>query len=132
MRCECTNQIINKLRGHLKSSHIAEKRKKFHMALYPLPPSSNESVINNCNGRNVWQMAVHIILILSQDLPKQCFLSHAGTLPWWFSVHCEMNEQTISNSQRKIRFLVFSSFPARSKAGGRCRSAQSNWSECLS
>ena len=26
------------LRGHLKSSHIADKRKNFHMALYPLPP----------------------------------------------------------------------------------------------
>ena len=39
------------LRGHLKSLHIADKRKNFHMALYPLPPSSNESVIDN--GRNV-------------------------------------------------------------------------------
>ena len=26
------------LRGHLKSSHIADKRKNFHMALYPHPP----------------------------------------------------------------------------------------------
>ena len=43
------------LRGHLKSSHIADKRKNFHMPLYPLPPSSNESVIDN--ERNVWQMA---------------------------------------------------------------------------
>ena len=38
-------------RGHLKSSHIADKRKNFHMALYPLPPDSNESLIDN--GRSV-------------------------------------------------------------------------------
>ena len=43
------------VRGHLKSSHIADKRKNFHMPLYPLPPSSNESVIDN--EKNVWQMA---------------------------------------------------------------------------
>ena len=29
------------------------------MALYPLPPSSNESVIDN--GRSVWQMAMHAV-----------------------------------------------------------------------
>ena len=56
------------LRGHLESSHIADKRKNFHMALYPLPPSSNESVIDN--GRNVWQLAMHIILVLPHNLPN--------------------------------------------------------------
>ena len=50
-------ELISLFRGHLKSSHIADKRKNFHMALYPLPPSSNESVIDN--GRNAWQMAMH-------------------------------------------------------------------------
>ena len=64
------------------------------MALYPLPPSSNESVMDN--GRNVWQTGVYIILVLSHDLPKQCRLSHAGTPPWSFSVHCKMNKETIS------------------------------------
>ena len=64
------------------------------MAFYPLPPSSNESVIDN--GRNVWQMGVYIILVLSHNLPKQCRLSHAGTPPWSFSVHCKMNKETIS------------------------------------
>ena len=52
--------LSSRLRGHLKSSHIADKRKNFHMALYPLPPSSNESVIDN--GRNVWQMALRCIV----------------------------------------------------------------------
>ena len=78
-------QNCYQLRGHLKSSHIADKRKNFHMALYPLPPSSNESVIDN--GSIVWQMAMHIILVLPNNLPKQCRRSHAGTLPWRFSVH---------------------------------------------
>ena len=33
--------ILSVLRGHLKSSHIADKRKIFHMALYPsLPPQT--------------------------------------------------------------------------------------------
>ena len=93
------------IRGHLKSSHIADKRKNFHMALYPLPPSSNESVIDN--GRNVWQMATHIILVLPNNLLKQCRLSLAGTLPWRFSVHCEINKETISKQWKKIRFLLF-------------------------
>ena len=93
------------LRGRLKSSHIADKRKNFHMALHPLPPSSNESVIDS--GSNVWQMAVHMILVLPHNLPKQCRLSHAGMLPWRFSIHCEMNKKTISNSRTKIRFLLF-------------------------
>ena len=101
------------------------------MALYPLPPSSNESVIDN--GRNVWQMAMPIILVLSHNLSKQCLLSHAGMLPWRFSVHCEMNMETILHSRRTIRFLLFFlSFSARSKADGRCRSTVLNWSECLS
>ena len=69
------------------------------MALYPLPPSSNENVIDN--GSNVWQMAMHIILVLSHNLLKHCCLSHAGMLPWRFSVHCEMNKETISNSRTK-------------------------------
>ena len=32
--------ILSVVRGHLKSSHIADKRKNFHMALYPLPPQT--------------------------------------------------------------------------------------------
>ena len=58
---------LNKIRGHLKSSHIADKRKSFHMALYPLPPSSNESVIDN--GRNVRQTALRCRV---QDYVKTC------------------------------------------------------------
>ena len=85
------------LRGHLKSSHIADKRKNFHMALYPsLPPSSNESVIDN--GSIVWQMAMHIILVLPNNLPKQC-RSHAGTLPWRFSIHALIAKWTKEKSQ---------------------------------
>ena len=96
------------------------------MALYPLPPSSNESVIDN--GSNVWQMAMPIILVLSHNLSKQCLLSHAGTLPWRFSVHCKMNMETILHSRRTIQFLlIFLSFSARSKTDGRCRSAVLNW-----
>ena len=97
-------QAFSFVRSHLKSSHIADKRKNFHMALYPLPPSSNESVIDN--ESNVWQMAMHIILVLPHNLPKQCRLSLTGTLPWRFSVHCEMSKETIPNSRRKIRFLL--------------------------
>ena len=89
------------VRGHLKSSHIADKRKNFHMALYPLPSSSNESVIDN--GRSVWQMsrftskivfdhsqrrspnaryrskvpASNKILVLRLNLLIRCRLSHA-------------------------------------------------------
>ena len=47
-------------------------------------------------GRNVWQMGVYITLVLSHNLPKQCRLSHPGTPPWSFSVHCKMNKETIS------------------------------------
>ena len=54
------------------------------MALYPLNLFSNESVIDN--GSNVWLMAMHIILVLPLNMPKQWRLSHAGTLPWRFSV----------------------------------------------
>ena len=32
-------------------------------------------------------------------------LVRAGTLPWRFSVHCEMSKETISNSRRRIRVL---------------------------
>ena len=118
-----------KIRGHLKSSHIADKRKNFHMALYPLPPSSNESVIDN--GRNVWQMGVHIILVLSHNLPKQCRLSHAGTPPWSFSVHCKMNKETISNSRRIVRFLLFFLFlHAQKRAAGVDLQSQTGASAC--
>ena len=36
-------------------------------------------------------------------------LTHAGTPPWRFCVHCEKNKETISNSRRRIhvRFLLF-------------------------
>ena len=97
--------VVTTLRGHLKCSHIADKRKNFHMALYPLPPSSNESVIDN--GSIVWQMAMHIILILPNNLSKQCRRSHAGTLPWRFSVHAliaKMNKGKISNSRKRYDF----------------------------
>ena len=47
------------------------------------------------------------ILVLPHNLSKQCILSHAGTLPWRFSVHCEMNMETIVHSRRTIRFLLF-------------------------
>ena len=48
-------------------------------------------------------------------------LTHAGTLPWRFSVHCEKNKETISISPKDwIRFLLF--FSACSKADGQCRS----------
>ena len=40
-------ELFLAVRGHLKSSHIADKRKNFQMELYTLPPSSNESVIDN-------------------------------------------------------------------------------------
>ena len=45
-------------------------------------------------------------------------LTHAGTLPWRFSVFCEKNKETISNSRRRIQFLLFFSFSACSKADG--------------
>ena len=61
------------LRGHLKSSHIADKRKNFHMALYPLPPSSNESVIDN--ERNVWQMTLRCRI---QDYVSNRPATHKG------------------------------------------------------
>ena len=120
------NRIV--VRGHLKSSHIADKRKNFHMALYPLPPSSNESVIDN--GRSVWQMALHIILVLPHSLPKQCRLSHVRRdaslkvqRPLW-------NEQgDMLEPRRKTRLFAFC---ARSKAGDQCRSPVSNWSKFLS
>ena len=67
------------IRGHLKSSHIADKRKNFHMALYPLPPSSNESVIDN--GRNVWQMAMHIILVLPNNCSNNVVCLTQGRFP---------------------------------------------------
>ena len=105
LTCAATVCLENCLRGHLKSSHIADKRKNFQMALYPLPPSSNESVIDN--GGIVWQAAFltvqvyfkdrlwwltkaftkHLyrskvpvsneILVLRHNLLKQCRLSHA-------------------------------------------------------
>ena len=71
----------------------------------------------------VWQMTMHIILNLRHNVPRQCRLFHAGTLPTRFSVHYEINKE--------IRFLLFFSFSARSKAGGRCRSAVLNLSEWL-
>ena len=36
------------------------------------------------------------------------YLTHAGVLPWRFSVHFEKkNKETILNSRRRIRFLLF-------------------------
>ena len=47
--------------------------------------------------------------------------------------HPLQNEQGDNLEQsNKIRFLLFFSFSARSKAGGWCSSTVSNWSECLS
>ena len=51
-------------------------------------------------------------------------LTRAGVLPWRFSIYCEMSKETISNSRRRIRFLLFFSFSACPKAGGWCRSTQ--------
>ena len=45
-------------------------------------------------------------------------LTHAGTLPWRFSVFCEKNKETISNSRRRIQFLLFFSFSACSFSAG--------------
>ena len=125
MECHLDRVIVTtpssgrlQVRGYLKSSHIADKRKNFHMALYPLPPSSNESVIDN--GRSVWQMAMHIILVLPHSLPKQCRLSHVRRGAS-LKVQCPLrNEQgDMHEPRRKHDFLAFSE---RSKAGGRCRS----------
>ena len=134
-RLNGVENVLSPLRGHLKSSHIADKRKNFHMALYPLPPSSNESVIDN--GRNVWQMPSFTSKIVFDDSQRRSpnaryrskvpasnekssffvstcsnnvvCLTHAGTPPWRFCVHCEKNKETISNSRRRIhvRFLFF-------------------------
>ena len=60
-----------------------------------LPP---QSVIDNWS--NVWQMAMHIILVLPQNMLKRCRLCHAETLPWMFSVHCEMNHNKETTSKK--------------------------------
>ena len=78
------------------------------MALHPLPPSSNESVIDN--GSNVWQMAVHMILVLSHNLPKQCRLSHAGMLPWRSRQHPLRNEQE-DNLEQSNKNTISTFFP---------------------
>ena len=95
------------IRGHLKSSHIADKRKNFHMALYPLPPSSNESVIDN--GRSVWQMAMHIILVLPHNCSNNVVCLTQGRFPGCSASIAKWTKETILilNSRRKIRFLLF-------------------------
>ena len=47
-----------------------------------------------------------------------------GHLPGGFSIHCEKNKETISNSGRRIQFLLCFSFSACSKADGRCKSTR--------
>ena len=130
------------LRGHLKSSHIADKRKNFHMALYiyPLPPSSNESVTDN--GRNIimadglnspdllqrssftTRKGVHQTLVIDRRCPfpmKSSFfettcsnnvvcLTHAGALPWRLSVHCEKTRRQSRTVEEKYDFCSFSLF----------------------
>ena len=105
------------VRGHLKSSHIADKRKNFHLALYPLPPSSNESVIDN--ESNVWQMAMHIIYPRSSPQMSSVLYRDAS-----LNVQRPLrNEQGDSLEQSKknaiFTFFPFYCFTARSKAGGR-------------
>ena len=95
------------LRGRLKSSHIADKRKNFHMALHPLPPSSNESVIDN--GSNVWQMAVHMILVLPHNLPKQCRLSHAGDAS--LEVQHPLRNEQEDNLEQSNKNMISTFFP---------------------
>ena len=121
------------LRGHLKSSHIADKRKNFHMALYPLPPYSNESVIDN--GRSVWQMAMYIILVLPHSLLKQCRLSHvAGTLPWSLAgqrpLQNEQGDLLEPREEKQDFFLLF--LHAQKRAAGVDLQCPANWSKFLS
>ena len=118
------------LRGHLKSSHIADKRKNFHMALYPLPPSSNESVIDN--GRNIWQLAMHIILVLPHNLPNNVVWLADGRFPEGPASIAKWTRRQNLEQTKKPTISTFFSFHARSKTGGRCRSTAWNWSECLS
>ena len=98
------------------------------MALHPLHPSSNESVIDN--GSNVWQMAVHMILVLPHNLPKQCRLSHAGMLPWRSRQHPLRNEQEDNLEQlNKNTISTFFPFPhGQKQAAGvvlKCRTGVS-------
>ena len=98
-----------------------------------LPPQTK--VWSTINGSIVWQMAMHIILILPNNLPKQCRRSHAGTLPLRFSVHALIAKWTKEKSQT-VEISTISTFVSVSacwKAGGhgRCRSTVSNWRECL-
>ena len=86
------------------------------MALYPLPPSSNES------GSKLGVMYGRWLCTSSSFFPavtKQCrlSLSHVGTLPWRFSVHCEMNKEIIL---KKIKqFLLWFFFFCTLKSGRR-------------
>ena len=106
MQCVTTIEIQNGkccIRGHLKSSHIADKRKNFHMALYPLPPSSNESVIDN--GEIIKCMADVQIYFkdrlwrLTKAFTK-CSLSIEGTGFQWNPHSSSQPAQTMSSVSR--------------------------------
>ena len=111
--CNCFH-----LGGHLKSSHIADKQKNVSYGTLPLPPSSNESVIDNAS--NVRQTAMHIIFVLPHNLPKQCRLSHPGTLPLRSQVQRQLrNAQRDNLEKNMISTLVFFLFlHARKRAVG--------------
>ena len=105
-----------KLRGHLKSSHFADKRKNFHMALYPLPSSSNESVIGN--GTNVlWQTALHIILVLPHRAKTVSSISRRDASP---EVQRPLRNEQGDNLEEINNFYFSFSFSAHSKADGGC------------
>ena len=129
------------------------------MELYPLHPSSNESVIDN--GRNVWQIYFKDRLWrLTKAFTKRSlsiegsgfqwnprfflttcsnnvvYLTHAGVLPWRFSVHFEKKTRRQSRTveeEHDFCCFFFFFFSACSKADGRCTStrcrtgARSTW-----
>ena len=121
------------------------------MALYPLPPSSNESVIDN--GRNVWQMALTAQIYFKDRLWRltKAFTKHSlsmeGTGFQWnphsssrpaqimrLSHACRntslevqrplRKEQGDNLEQSKNTIFTLLSFSACSKADGRCRSTR--------
>ena len=86
------------------------------MALYPLPPSSNESVIDN--ESNVWQMAMHIILVLQT---MSSVSRRDASLDVQRPLRNEQGDNFDLEQSKKNTISTFLSFSARSKVGGRCR-----------
>ena len=123
------------------------------MALYPLPSSSNESVIDN--GRNVWQMsrftskivfdhsqrrspnaryrskvpASNKILVLRLNLLTRCRLSHACKDASLEVQHSLRHNVEQSKKNTCTISTLFSLFLHAKKRMARCRSTR-NWSEC--